>query len=97
MPGAIGSNVPTWRELGLDVTVTHWRGVFGPPGMSPQAVRYWDDYFSKLVKTDAWKAALARIGQEDAYLGSEAFRTALLEERELYKPFVAGFASQVSR
>jgi putative tricarboxylic transport membrane protein len=95
--GAIWSNVPTWRELGLDVTVTHWRGVFGPPGMSPEAVRYWDGYFSKLVKTDAWKAALARIGQEDAYLGSEAFKTALVEERELNKPFVAAFASQGSK
>jgi putative tricarboxylic transport membrane protein len=97
MTGPIGGSVPTWRELGLDVAVSHWRGVFGPPGMSPQAVRYWDDYFSKLVKTDAWKAALARIGQEDAYLGSEAFRTALVEERELNKPFVAAFANQVSR
>jgi len=97
MAGAIGGGVPTWRELGLDVAVTHWRGVFGPPGMSPEAVRYWDDYFSKLVKTDAWKAALARIGQEDAYLGSEAFRTALVEERELNKPFVAAFASQAAK
>ena len=35
--------------------------------------------------------------QEDAYLGSEAFRTALVEERELNKPFVAAFANQVSR
>ena len=34
MAGAIGGSVPTWRELGLDVAVTHWRGVFGPPGMS---------------------------------------------------------------
>ncbi len=97
MAGAIGGSVPTWRELGLDVAVTHWRGVFGPPGMSPEVVRYWDDYFSKLVKTDAWKASLARIGQEDAYLGSEAFRNALVEERELNKPFVAAFSSQVSR
>jgi putative tricarboxylic transport membrane protein len=95
--GPIGGSVPTWRELGLDVTVTHWRGVFGPAGMSPDAVRYWDDYFSTLVKTDAWKAALARIGQEDAYLGSEAFRSTLLEERELNKPFVAAFASQGSK
>jgi hypothetical protein len=55
MAGPIGGGVPTWRELGLDVAVSHWRGVFGPPGMSPQAVRYWDDYFSKLVKTDAWE------------------------------------------
>ena len=79
------------------MTVTHWRGVFGPPGMSPEAVRDWDDDFSKLVKTDAWKAALARIGQEDAYLGSAAFKTALVEERELNKPFVAAFASQDSK
>jgi putative tricarboxylic transport membrane protein len=97
MGAAIGSAVPTWRELGLDVAITHWRGVFGPPGMSREAVRYWDDYFSRLVKTDAWKATLARIGQEDAYLGSDAFKAALVEERELYKPFVAAFASQGSR
>jgi putative tricarboxylic transport membrane protein len=97
MTGSIASNVPTWRELGLDVTITHWRGVFGPPGMSPEAVRYWDDYFSKLVTLDAWKTALARIGQEDAYLGSAAFKAALVEERELNKPFVAEFASQGSR
>ena len=97
MTGPIGSGVPTWRELGLDVTITHWRGVFGPPGMSPDAVRYWDDYFSRLVTLEAWKAALARIGQEDAYLGSAAFKAALVEERELNKPFVAAFASQGSR
>jgi putative tricarboxylic transport membrane protein len=97
IPGAIGNTVPTWRELGLDITVTHWRGVFGPPGMSPEAVRYWDDYFSKLVKTDTWKAALARIGQEDAYLGAAAFKTSLVEERELNKAFVIAFANQGSR
>jgi len=97
MGAAIASNVPTWRELGLDVTITHWRGVFGPPGMSREAVRYWDEYFSKLVTTDAWKATLERIGQEDAYLGSEAFKAALVEERELYKPFVAAFVSRDSR
>ena len=97
MGAAIASNVPTWRELGLDVTITHWRGVFGPPGMSREAVRYWDEYFSKLVTTDAWKTTLERIGQEDAYLGSEAFKAALVEERELYKPFVAAFVSRDSR
>ena len=97
MTGPIGSTVPTWRELGFDVTITHWRGVFGPPGMSPEAVRYWDEYFSRLVELEAWKTALARIGQEDAYLGSAAFKTALVEERALNKPFVAAFASQGSR
>jgi putative tricarboxylic transport membrane protein len=97
MGAALGSSVPTWRELGLDVTITHWRGVFGPAGMSPEAVRYWDDYFLKLVTTDAWKATLARIGQQDAYLGADAFKAALVEERELYKPFVGAFLGQASR
>ena len=97
MAGPLGSDVPTWLELGFDVTITHWRGVFGPPGMSAEAVRYWDDYFSKMVKADAWKAALARIGQEDAYLDSAAFKAALVEERELNRPFVAAFAGQGSR
>jgi putative tricarboxylic transport membrane protein len=92
--GEVGSNVPTWRELGIDVTITHWRGVFGPPGMSPGAVRYWDDYFAKLVKSEAWKAALERIGQEDAYLGSEAFAKSLVEERELNAPFITAFANR---
>jgi putative tricarboxylic transport membrane protein len=95
--GSGGSTVPTWRELGLDVTVEHWRGVFGPPGMPAEAVAYWDTYFSTLVKTAAWKAALARIGQEDAYLGSEAFKASLIEERELNKSFVAALASRGSR
>jgi putative tricarboxylic transport membrane protein len=92
--GRIGSTIPTWRELGIDVTITHWRGVFGPPGMSPEAVRYWDEYFSTLVTTEAWKAALDRIGQEDAYLGSEAFTQALVAERELNAPFVTAFANR---
>jgi putative tricarboxylic transport membrane protein len=95
--GALAASVPTWRELGIDVTITHWRGVFGPAGMSAAAVRYWDAYFSKLVTTAAWRATLARIGQEDAYLDSEAFEAALLAERELNKPFVAAFVSQGSR
>jgi putative tricarboxylic transport membrane protein len=94
---AIASSVPTWRELGFDVTITHWRGVFGAPGMSREAVRYWDDYFAKLVTTDAWKAMLARIGQQDAYLGADAFTAALVEEREVYKPLVAAFLNQGSR
>jgi putative tricarboxylic transport membrane protein len=97
MGAAIARDVPTWRELGLDVTISHWRGVFGPPGMSREAVRYWDDYFAKLVRTDAWKATLARIGQQDAYLGADAFMAALVEERELYKPLVGAFLDQGSR
>jgi putative tricarboxylic transport membrane protein len=91
IPGKLGSDVPTWRELGIDVTITHWRGVFGPPGMSGEAVRYWDDYFSTLVKSEAWKAALVRIGQEDAYLGADAFAKSLVAERDLNAPFVTAF------
>jgi len=33
MSGAMAS-VPTWTELGVDVSLSNWRGVLGPPDMT---------------------------------------------------------------
>ncbi len=55
----IASTVPTFREQGIDSTgVTAWRGVFGPKGLSPAQVAFWDDTFTKVVETDDWKKQL---------------------------------------
>ncbi|MFZ5825865.1 MAG: Bug family tripartite tricarboxylate transporter substrate binding protein [Bacillota bacterium] len=87
-------DVPTWKEQGIDVEIAHWRGVFGPPGMSEEAVKYWDNYFAKAVKTKTWKAWLTKLGQEDAYMNSKAFRESLLKERETNRPLVEKFAKK---
>ena len=68
------SNVPTWRSAGVDVSILHWRGLFAPPGIPADAVKYWDSALGKMVKTDAWKKMLEKHGWFDAYADSATFR-----------------------
>ena len=75
--------VPTWRSLGIDVSILHWRGLFAPPGIPNEAVKYWDDTLGKMVKSAAWKKELEKHGWFDAYADSATFRKALDEERKV--------------
>lgn len=52
MPGV---DAPTAREQGLDVTLSNWRGLYGPPGMPEQAVAYWQKVLGEMVRTPTWK------------------------------------------
>ncbi len=78
------ANVPTWRSMGVDVSILHWRGMFAPPGVTGQTVEYWDQTLAKMVKTNAWKKALDRFGWHDAYADSARFRKELGEEEKAY-------------
>jgi putative tricarboxylic transport membrane protein len=78
------ANVPTWRSMGVDVSILHWRGIFAPPDVPGRTVEYWDRTLGKMVKTDAWKKALDRFGWHDAYAGSAQFRKDLVEEEKAY-------------
>src|SRR5215831_7691427 len=45
------ASVPTWRSMGVDIAILHWRGLFGPPGMPAEAVKYWEQTVGRLMKT----------------------------------------------
>ncbi|MGZ8154386.1 MAG: Bug family tripartite tricarboxylate transporter substrate binding protein [Burkholderiales bacterium] len=83
LPGEF-SKVPTWKSMGIDVTILHWRGLFGPPGIPAEAVNYWDATLAKLVKTPVWKKYLDQYQWFDAYADSAAFRQDLQRENEIY-------------
>ena len=78
------ASVPTWRSMGVDIAILHWRGLFGPPGMPAEAVKYWEQTLAKLMKTDAWKKALERHMWFDAYADSATFRRDMAEENKVY-------------
>lgn len=78
------ANVPTWRSMGIDISILHWRGLFGPPGMPAEAVRYWETTVGKLMKTEAWRKAQERHMWFDAYADSAAFRRDLADEYKQY-------------
>jgi putative tricarboxylic transport membrane protein len=78
------AGVPTWRSLGINVEILHWRGLFAPPKTPASVVKHWDQTLAKMVKSDAWKKALDRHGWHDAYAGSAQFRNSLEGEIKVY-------------
>lgn len=50
-------DVPTAEEEGFDVTISNWRGIYGPPDMPDYAVDYWQGALEELVATGAWVEA----------------------------------------
>lgn len=83
MLGGALQDVPTWRSLGLDVAILHWRGVFAAGGISREAAAYWDETFGRLARSEPWRAQLAARGWYDAYAPAAQFRKELESEREL--------------
>ncbi|MPZ38868.1 MAG: hypothetical protein GEU95_12540 [Rhizobiales bacterium] len=74
-------DVPTIKEAGFDIpNVPQMRGIVGAPGMSPEAVAYYEDLFFKVSQTPAWKKFLT-----DSHLDGEFVRSAQL------KPFLINF------
>ncbi|MBI3917149.1 MAG: tripartite tricarboxylate transporter substrate binding protein [Betaproteobacteria bacterium] len=43
-------NLPTLREQGYDVVVPTWFAVFGPKGVAPAQVAFWEDAIGKAVR-----------------------------------------------
>jgi putative tricarboxylic transport membrane protein len=78
-------NVPTWRELGIDTTIYHWRGIYGPPEMPKVAYDYWNKKFGEMVKTKTWKGLLDKFELFDAYLPGDEFKKQLERESETYR------------
>jgi putative tricarboxylic transport membrane protein len=50
-----GLDAPTAREQGLDVTLSNWRGLYGPPEMPEVAVAYWQKALGDMVESPTWK------------------------------------------
>jgi len=91
-PGPLGgdlSTVPSWKSMGIDVTILHWRGLFAPPGIPAESVRFWDQTLSKMVRSEAWKKILERHQWFDAYADSATFRRDLDQESKVYAEILA--------
>ena len=67
------AHVPTWKEIGVDMTASTWRTVMAPKELKPAQIAYWDGVFRKLVQTEDWKKEVADNHWENTYLpGGEA-------------------------
>ena len=69
----IAPTVPTLKELGYNVEIGNWRGVYGAPGITPAQRKALTDLLQKTVKSKAWAEAMEKNGWTDAWLAGTAF------------------------
>src|SRR3954452_5880845 len=75
-----GSDIPTFKEQGIDLVLANWRSVVAPPGITPEQRKVLSAAVENMVKSDAWKDILKQKGWDDAYLGGDAFADFLKKE-----------------
>jgi putative tricarboxylic transport membrane protein len=68
-----GINVPTMKEMGYDVVLGNWRGVYGAPGITPEQRAALTDIIVKASKSKSWIEALDKNGWTPALLTGKAF------------------------
>ena len=70
-------DMPTAPEEGYDVTLDNWRGLYGPPDMSDEAVTYWAGHAAR-----RWSRP--RSGRRPPRRTSGTRRTCKIEEMRAY-------------
>ncbi len=68
-----GLNVPTLRELGINVEIGNWRGVYAPPGISMEQHKALTDMMTLLFRNKSWIESLEKNGWTPALLTGKAF------------------------
>jgi len=68
-----GLDIPTMKELGYNVEIGNWRGVYGAPGITPAQRQALIDLVVKATKSKAWAEALEKNGWTPALMTGKDF------------------------
>jgi len=82
------SNVPTLKEMNVDVADYSPWGIVGPSGMDPQVTRTLHDAFKKAMDAPEFVALLETLAQEPHYMSGEAYRKYAIEALPFQKSVV---------
>ena len=67
LPGFL-AQVPTWKDLGVNVEYATAQGFAGPKGMPKDAVAYWESLLARLSKDEEWNRQLTRNMWDGTYM-----------------------------
>jgi len=68
-----GLSIPTMKELGYNVEIGNWRGVYGAPGISPEQRKALADMVVRATRTKAWAEALEKNKWTPALMAGKEF------------------------
>lgn len=78
-------DVPTFKELGVNVPVTQWYGLVAPAGTPDAVVKHLSDHLSRALATPEVRDAIRRDAATERNLPMDAFRSFILEDIARYK------------
>jgi putative tricarboxylic transport membrane protein len=68
-----GIDIPTLKELGFNVEIGNWRGVYGAPGITPEQRKALTEMLLKAMKSKAWAESLEKNNWTPAVLSGAEF------------------------
>ena len=68
-----GVDVPTFREQGVDVSMSNWRGVVAAPGITDEAKAEFVSIITEMRESDEWRDTLERNSWTDSFATGEEF------------------------
>lgn len=80
------AQVPTLREQGYDVSLSNWRAIIGPKGLTAAQIGYWEGVLAKVVATAEWKSTLEQQFWDGNFLRSNEFAKYMDNEYAQTKP-----------
>ena len=85
---AFAPDVPTWKELGYDITAISILGVVGPKGLPPQIVETLHDAYKKGMEDPDFINIMTQMDMLVYYLGPQDFKNYLLKLRDEIGPLI---------
>ncbi len=91
--GQSWGDIPTCKESGIDVEYLMLRGIFMPPGVTPDQVKYYVDLFQKVRETPEWKDFMAKGAFNTTFLAGDEYKTWVSDAATRHKDLMvkAGF------
>jgi putative tricarboxylic transport membrane protein len=77
-----GVDIPTFKEQGVEVELTNWRGVVAPPEISDEDKQALGDAVGRMVESEAWQTTLKDRAWLDLYLPPDEFAQFLQQDTE---------------
>ena len=68
-----GLDIPTMKELGYDVEIGNWRGVYAASGLTPEQRKALTDMVVKAAKSKAWAESMEKNGWTNALMTGKEF------------------------
>jgi putative tricarboxylic transport membrane protein len=71
--GGALAQVPTWKELGVDLVYGGFRGIVAPKGLTPEQAAFWENALRKASETAEWQEDLRKNYWSNDFLTGKDF------------------------